>query len=236
MSSALKVPPLLVEMLSSFAQELYDAGTPLHYYRQLLAFTQREVPAVRPFVTRAWEFVRWETLEPLQHRPPLPEPVLKAMVCPARPAVQEPLKACRELLEQGWSVYVRVQEPQTRKRGAVVQHVRVEALEPVHRFIAAVLRPLLRMEQLYSGHLQASLERAVEGCPDRGSPQADSWLPSRRRNCGHTGLELAFESLVLAASSYVPYALETATVAAARTQVQAALLPGGKAFRGLKRP
>ena len=80
--NAVRVPPLLVELLTGFAQELYDAGTPLHYYRQLLAFAQPEFPASRPFMKRAWEFVtRWESLEPLQHRPPLPEPVLKAMVC-----------------------------------------------------------------------------------------------------------------------------------------------------------
>ena len=74
---AILVPQLFVKLLASFAQHLYGAGTPLHYYRQLVAHVQREVPACRPWIRTAWDLVsRWELLEPLQHRPPLPEPIL----------------------------------------------------------------------------------------------------------------------------------------------------------------
>ena len=73
---ATRVPELLTELLASFAQVLYDSGAPLHYYRQLVAFVQRKHVNVRPFVRKAWEVVsRWELLEPVQHRPPLPEPL-----------------------------------------------------------------------------------------------------------------------------------------------------------------
>ena len=75
-----RVPELLVELLANFAQVLYDSGTPLHYYQQLVAFVQRRHGNARPFIKKAWEAVSgWELLEPVQHRPPLPEPVLTAL-------------------------------------------------------------------------------------------------------------------------------------------------------------
>ena len=79
--SVLAVPALLVSLLCSYAQVMYDAGTPLHYYRQLLAHAQKICPGSRPVMKPAWDFVsRWERLEPLQHRPPMPEILLRAMV------------------------------------------------------------------------------------------------------------------------------------------------------------
>ena len=74
-------PQLFVEALRLYAQVLFSAGTPLHYYRQLVAHVSKEYPSVKPFIGAAWGAVtRWERIEPLQHRPPLPEPVLKAML------------------------------------------------------------------------------------------------------------------------------------------------------------
>ena len=62
--------------LLGVSQHLYDAGTLLHYYRQLVAHVQCELPACRPWIREAWEYVtRWEMLEPWQHRPPPPEPM-----------------------------------------------------------------------------------------------------------------------------------------------------------------
>ena len=174
---ALLAPQLLVRLLAGFAQHLYDAGTPLHYYRQLVAFVQREVPSCRPWVRTAWEFVsRWELLEPLQHRPPLPEPILHAMCTLAvlwgwsrwaaitltgfyaicRPS--EPLRARREhlvtsedLLETGFEIFLRIPEPKTRRRGARVQHAQVKAPLWIREFISAIFQPLHRDRPLYDG-------------------------------------------------------------------------------------
>ena len=63
-------------------------------------------------------------------------------------ASRKQLLTSSDLLGSGWAVYFKVQEPKTR-RGAVVQHVRVEGAEAVHRFITAVLGPLPRLEKLY---------------------------------------------------------------------------------------
>ena len=50
-------------------------------YRQLLAHAQKLVPLLRPHMSPAWDMVsRWEELQPVTHRTPCPEPILKAMV------------------------------------------------------------------------------------------------------------------------------------------------------------
>ena len=160
-----------------FAQHLYDAGTPLHYYRQLVAHAQREVPSCRPWIRQAWEYVsRWEMLEPLQHRPPLPEPVLHAMCAVAvlwgwyrwpavtlgafyaicRPgefvrALREQLLTSVDLLEVGNEFFLRIPEPKTRRRGARVQHVRVKAPDFVLLFLRKVFQPLPPSCPLYPG-------------------------------------------------------------------------------------
>ena len=170
-------PQLLIKLLAAFAQHLYDAGTPLHYYRQLVAHAQREVPSCRPFVREAWDYVtRWEALEPLQHRPPLPEPVLHAMcslavmwgwrrwasvilvafyaICrPGEPlrAVRKHLVTSEDLLEAGLEVFLRIPDPKTRKRGPAVQHSQVKGPEFVLQFVSEVFQKLPPNEPLYAG-------------------------------------------------------------------------------------
>ena len=182
---ASKVPQLLVELLTGFAQELYDAGTPLHYYRQLVAYVQRRFSGVRPFIRRAWDMIsKWELLEPIQHRPPLPEPLLQAMCALAiswgwrrwaavttlafyslcRPG--EPLRAVRsdlltssDLLEDGFEVYLRVGLPKTRRRGATMQHVRLQGPTFVHVFVSEVLQGLDPFASLFGGSPSAYRRR-----------------------------------------------------------------------------
>lgn len=73
-------PMLLVKSLEIYGSYEFSAGTPLHYFRQLLAHVQKEFPLVKPFMAPAWAVVtKWELAEPTQHRPPIPEPVVKAM-------------------------------------------------------------------------------------------------------------------------------------------------------------
>ncbi|CAE7192843.1 MCAT [Symbiodinium sp. CCMP2592] len=75
------VPEVLVEMLCAFGQVLYSSGSPLQHFRQLLETPQRRCPLCRPLLKPGWETLsRWERLEPVQHRPPLPEPIFEAMI------------------------------------------------------------------------------------------------------------------------------------------------------------
>ena len=75
----LAAPILLVKVLEAYGYEQFKAGFPLHYYRQLAAHVQREFPLVRPYINIAWAVVnKWKHFEPVQHRTPMPEPLLRA--------------------------------------------------------------------------------------------------------------------------------------------------------------
>ncbi|CAE7319659.1 unnamed protein product, partial [Symbiodinium microadriaticum] len=74
-------PPLLALVLRDYGEELYKTGFPLGYYRQLLAHSQRVYPLVKPHLGIAWEMVsRWEELQPVCHRTPMPEILLKGLL------------------------------------------------------------------------------------------------------------------------------------------------------------
>jgi len=46
----LRSPIALVKALEAYGHHQYAVGVPLHYYRQLLAHTQKEFPLVRPYM------------------------------------------------------------------------------------------------------------------------------------------------------------------------------------------
>ena len=74
-------PDLLVEVLLSYGQRLYDRGRSLQEFRQLLAHCQHVVPRVKTILKPAWTLLtKWEKLEPSEHRTPMPEPIAWAMV------------------------------------------------------------------------------------------------------------------------------------------------------------
>ena len=76
----LEAPAVLVKALEGYGKAQFSGGAPLHYYRQLLAHVQKEVPLCRPYMQGAWTIVsKWELAEPTQHRPPIPEPVVTAI-------------------------------------------------------------------------------------------------------------------------------------------------------------
>ena len=164
-------------MLRDYAEVLYQTGASLGSYRQLLAHAQKIMPLLRPHLKPSWDMVtRWEELEPVVHRTPMPEVVLQAIVgialalhwrrwaavtlanfyAVARPG--ELLHARRrnvltpsDLLEpeHDW-IYVRVEKPKSRRRGAKVQHVKL--CEPqVVKFLEMTWRDLGANELLYPG-------------------------------------------------------------------------------------
>eukprot|EP00435_Cladocopium_sp_Y103_P071851 s87_g38.t1 len=177
-------PCLLVSALVAFGHDAFASGTPLHYYRQLLAHTQREFPFVRVHMFPAWETVsKWELLEPVQHRPPLPEPILHAMAALGLSwgwfrwtavlvasfysisRVGELLRARRsdvltpkDLLDDQEKIYIRISEPKSRRRGARIQHVTVDNILCL-RFLAWVWDALEKPDFLYSGSAGAFRSR-----------------------------------------------------------------------------
>ena len=75
-----KCPPLLALTLRDYGDELFRERFPLGSYRQLLAHVQKIFPLIKPHMHVAWTMVsRWELLQPVSHRTPMPEPLLHAM-------------------------------------------------------------------------------------------------------------------------------------------------------------
>eukprot|EP00438_Fugacium_kawagutii_P007238 Skav211558 [mRNA] locus=scaffold2228:116375:121024:+ [translate_table: standard] len=151
-------PELQVLFLRSFGNWLYQHGEPLYIFRHLVVFIQQQFPTMRDHVTKAWDLLqRWELVEPVSHRPPLPKSVLDSMVSLALSwrwvrwaavtmlafhgclRAGEPLKATRKdlLLPSDAELpegicYLLIASPKTRRRGrGAVQHAKVTHPETV---------------------------------------------------------------------------------------------------------
>ena len=67
--------------LRAYGNELYSTGGSKHSFRYTLVGAQREIVTLRGNLGPAWELLsRWEAVEPVVHRTPVPEALLKAMV------------------------------------------------------------------------------------------------------------------------------------------------------------
>ena len=182
----LEVPSIVAELVTAFGRFLYEDGQSLYLLRQLITFLQRERPLVRPFLTGAWQLVsRWEMLEPLCHRTPLPNVVFQAMavvgllwgwkfwvgatvlafegIC--RPG--EVLRAQRRDLllpkdlvtEDPNVVFLRIKNPKPGKRGiGLVQHSKIST-PGIARFLESVFGALSPGSPLYPGSPSAYRKR-----------------------------------------------------------------------------
>lgn len=159
------------ELYGSF---LFAAGTPLHYFRQLLAHVQREYPLTKQFMHIAWAVVtRWELCEPVQHRPPMPEALVEAIVSLALVwkwnffaaatltcfhgmcRIGEVLSARRnhlltpgDLLENAQVAYLLIEKPKSRGRGPRVQYTTIRDAAAVS-FISKTWQNTQRDRPLY---------------------------------------------------------------------------------------
>lgn len=180
----LAAPIILVKTLEAYGYEQFKAGFPLHYYRQLAAHVQREFPLTRPYINIAWAVVsKWEHFEPVQHRTPMPEPLLRAMCSLAllwrwkRVAavllltfysisrIGEVLRAAREdlltpddLLSERMSLFLKIRNPKSRGRGPKTQYSSCDDPETVS-FISAVFKKVPPTEALYPGSASAFRRR-----------------------------------------------------------------------------
>lgn len=76
-----RVPSFGGHCLRSYGDYLFQNGGALSNFRHCILAFQRWKPLCRPFLENAWEIVRrWEMQQPVSHRPPLPEGIVKSFV------------------------------------------------------------------------------------------------------------------------------------------------------------
>ena len=74
------VPLFLGHCLRCYGDISFQSGGALSNFRHLILACQRWKPMFRAFAYPAWELVaRWENQEPVNHRPPIPEALCKAL-------------------------------------------------------------------------------------------------------------------------------------------------------------
>lgn len=84
MQSVRDHPQLQVNFLRTFGNELYRAGDAMYLFRHLMVFLQQTFPSEKPRITPAWELLaRWEAVQPVEHRPPMPKVLLDAILATA---------------------------------------------------------------------------------------------------------------------------------------------------------
>ena len=75
-----KVPALNALLLRCYGDLMYQRNGALSNLRHLLLAAQRWNPMLKPFMQEPWELVaRWEKQQPVKHRTPTPEALVKAM-------------------------------------------------------------------------------------------------------------------------------------------------------------
>ena len=208
-------PQTLVELLEAFGRDLFAEGASLYLYRHLLTAVQRWQPDFRPFMGRAWQLVvRWESLEPVRHRTPLPLVLFRAMVSIAslwgwrrflgimllsyfgicRPG--EPLGATRfDLLlprdlvyEQPDVCFLCIRRPKSRRRGLGVASV-VATLDSVFSGLQAG-------EPLYAGSPSSFRRRWDAILAALGVPKTLGLTPASMRSGGAITAYRADEDIV----------------------------------------
>ena len=81
LSNLQRNPRLQLHFCRTFGQWLYNRGGAMYIYRHLLVYLQQMFPADRASLTGAWTLLqRWELIQPVAHRPPLPRIILDALI------------------------------------------------------------------------------------------------------------------------------------------------------------
>ena len=76
-----KVPSLMGSMMAAYGRHWYGSGGPLYCFRHLIVYAQRLYPLLKGNLQEAWTVVaKWEELEPVEHRRPIPLSLVNAMV------------------------------------------------------------------------------------------------------------------------------------------------------------
>ena len=167
---------LLSLLVKEFGCFLFKEGKPLYILRHLVVLISKQVFGIKPYLTPCWEALsKWEELEPVIHRAPLPLAVLRAMIVVAlhwnwnrfagclaisffgitRPG--EVLRAFRSelslpsdrLMTGSAPVFLKIRAPKSRRRGgARIQHAPILD-ELVVSFLEVLFKKLDRKLLLY---------------------------------------------------------------------------------------
>ena len=80
-SSLTKHPGLLAALVRAFGNAAFKEGKSLYLYRHLVVHVQKSFAECKPFMGPCWDNIsRWELVEPVSHRPPLPTALFYAML------------------------------------------------------------------------------------------------------------------------------------------------------------
>eukprot|EP00438_Fugacium_kawagutii_P003517 Skav224779 [mRNA] locus=scaffold4598:69178:73705:- [translate_table: standard] len=79
-----RVPSLMGSMLAAYGRYWYGEGGALYAFRHLVVYMQRMYPGLKGGLQEAWTIIsKWEEIEPVVHRKPVPLAVIKAFVVTA---------------------------------------------------------------------------------------------------------------------------------------------------------
>ena len=158
-------PTIAAQVLRNYGLHCYETGGALYELRHFLVSVGQCYPLLKPVLGPAWDVLaRWEEINPVEHRIPLPELLFRAMFAMAVfkgwrrwaatlllgyegiARIGEVLAALRrdlvlpsDLFDCGYNAaYLRVRKPKSRRRGkGRVQHLKIERPEVV-QFLESV--------------------------------------------------------------------------------------------------
>ena len=80
-SLARETPIVVTELLEEYGRVLYETGASRRTFAETINVVQQKFPFLRRMMTGPWQLATtWESLHPSQMHPPIPKPLLEAMV------------------------------------------------------------------------------------------------------------------------------------------------------------
>jgi hypothetical protein len=206
---ARRSPIVVVEWLEEYGKHLYESNSSRRNYAETINVVQQLFPYLKPMMAGPWQLMTtWESLHPSQIHPPLPFPLLQAMVAVAvswrwiraalmlllgffgllRPVEVCSLKVedCIRSTETGCVnvVFLRLIETKSRTRGARHQSVRVD--EPfVIAFLEKCLSTMQPKERIWP-HTVSLFRTRFSQLLERACGHSKICLPSSLRPGGAT--------------------------------------------------
>lgn len=181
-------PSLMGIALAQYGEHLYECGESIYKMRQLVTYVQRLAPVLKGKLTAAWNLIsRWESLEPVVHRRPVPLKLFEAIVSVSigwkwyRFAgcviiayfgccrMGEVLRAKRKHLvlaadlglASSSAAFLRIIGPKPGKRGlGKIQHVRIDNVSGC-KYLQSLYRGFDGDEPLYPGASSFQLQKAL---------------------------------------------------------------------------